>query len=63
VVWSGGKRSRARIDPAGTTRPGTFDAGQVIRLVLNLDKGALAAEPTTVLLDGGALSVALGANP
>jgi Ca-activated chloride channel family protein len=63
VVWSDGTRSQATIDEAGTTRPGVFHAGQVIRLVLRLGKDGPAAPPEKVLLDGGSMSVALGANP
>jgi hypothetical protein len=63
LVWSGGKRSRATIDPRRTTRAGAFDAGQVIRLSLRLGKAAPETAPIRVLLDGGTMSIALSANP
>jgi hypothetical protein len=63
LVWSGGGRSRATIDPSGTTRAGTFAAGHVIRLVLRLDKDAPDSAPARVLVNGGAMAIMLTDNP
>jgi Ca-activated chloride channel family protein len=63
VVWSGSRQASATIDQAGTTHPGTFDAGQVIRLVLHLDQDGPDETPLRVVLDGGAMTIALGVNP
>ncbi len=50
VVWEGAEQCPAEIDPEGTTRPGQFHAGQVIRLVLHLDRPGEAVTPTGILL-------------
>jgi Ca-activated chloride channel family protein len=63
VVWSGGEAVRATIDPAATTRPGTFFDDHVIRLVLRLSDPAPTATPERVSLGGEAMSVVLSAIP
>ena len=52
VTWADGTRTRALIDPGGTTRPGELHAGQLARLVLRLDAAPPAAAPVRLVLVG-----------
>jgi hypothetical protein len=63
VAWDDGTEIRAIVDKAGTTRAGTLDAGQVIRLVLRLAKDGLAAPPARVLLNSGDTSIVVRLAP
>ena len=63
VVWSDGTRSLVSIDRVATTRPGAFQAGQVIRLVLRLKPDAPDSAPTKILMNAGEMSIALDDNP
>jgi Ca-activated chloride channel family protein len=63
VVWDDGTEVRAVVHTTGTTRVGTFDAGQVIRLVLRLATDGLATPPARVLLGSGNTSIVVRLEP
>jgi len=59
VVWDDGTRRLATIDRAGTTRPGVFHPGQVIRLALRLATDGPVAPPARIVVGVGKITIVL----
>ena len=62
VVWDDGTRRLATIDAAGTTRPGVFHPGQVIRLALRLATDGPVAPPASIMVGVGKITIDLHAQ-